>query len=268
MDRGAGSSKDRHRSRSRERSSERNRDGGRSKDKRRHSRPREDSREHDHRRRDHHERRSRSRSRDRKHRNHDRERHRSRDREHHEADASRMAERPRQPSLEKEYDYKGIEFTQNVMASMMLTASTANDFAKLLNSYNQQQQIQQQQQQIQTQQALFEMHNENSCSSIGSKGENGAASAPITSGHSSGGEGEAARKRKRKSRWAGGDHDKTFIPGMPTVLPSTLTPDQQEAYLVQLQIEEISRKLRTGDLMIPQNPEESLFECVPFVEHS
>lgn len=39
------------------------------------------------------------------------------------------------------------------------------------------------------------------------------------------------RKRKRKSRWAGGDHDKTFIPGMPTILPATLSADQQEAYL-------------------------------------
>ncbi|XP_059613140.1 splicing factor 1 [Phlebotomus argentipes] len=64
------------------------------------------------------------------------------------------------------------------------------------------------------------------------------------------------RKRKRKSRWAGGDHDKTFIPGMPTILPPTLSADQQEAYLVQLQIEEISRKLRSGDLGISANPEE------------
>lgn len=39
-------------------------------------------------------------------------------------------------------------------------------------------------------------------------------------------------KRKKKSRWAtGNDNDKTFIPGMPTILPSTMTPDQQEAYL-------------------------------------
>ncbi|KAH8382247.1 hypothetical protein KR009_002556 [Drosophila setifemur] len=66
----------------------------------------------------------------------------------------------------------------------------------------------------------------------------------------------AERKRKRKSRWGGSENDKTFIPGMPTILPSTLDPAQQEAYLVQFQIEEISRKLRTGDLGITQNPEE------------
>jgi len=65
-----------------------------------------------------------------------------------------------------------------------------------------------------------------------------------------------ARRRRRKSRWAGTDNDKTFIPGMPTILPAGMTPDQQQAYLVQLQIEEISRKLRTGDLGIALNPEE------------
>lgn len=42
---------------------------------------------------------------------------------------------------------------------------------------------------------------------------------------------DAERRRKKKSRWAGGDHDKTFIPGMPTILPPGMTPDQQEAYL-------------------------------------
>ncbi|CRK88516.1 CLUMA_CG002213, isoform B [Clunio marinus] len=69
---------------------------------------------------------------------------------------------------------------------------------------------------------------------------------------------ESDRKRKRKSRWASSNdgNEKTFIPGMPTILPSNLNPDQQEAYLVQLQIEEISRKLRTGDLGISQNLEE------------
>ncbi|XP_023036656.1 U1 small nuclear ribonucleoprotein 70 kDa isoform X2 [Drosophila willistoni] len=44
-------------------------------------------------------------------------------------------------------------------------------------------------------------------------------------------ESAADRKRKRKSRWGGSENDKTFIPGMPTILPSTLDPAQQEAYL-------------------------------------
>ncbi|XP_051153230.1 splicing factor 1-like [Leptopilina boulardi] len=69
-------------------------------------------------------------------------------------------------------------------------------------------------------------------------------------------ESKEERRKKRKSRWGGSEHDKTFIPGMPTVLPTNLTPEQEQAYLFQLQIEEISRKLRTGDLGIPLNPEE------------
>lgn len=64
------------------------------------------------------------------------------------------------------------------------------------------------------------------------------------------------RRKKRKSRWGGDEKEKIFIPGMPTVLPTNLSKEQEEAYLVQLQIEEVSRKLRTGDLGIASNPEE------------
>lgn len=64
------------------------------------------------------------------------------------------------------------------------------------------------------------------------------------------------KKKKRRSRWGGDEKEKTFIPGMPTVLPANLTKDQEEAYLVQFKIEEITRKLRTGDLGIAPNPEE------------
>ncbi|XP_023219902.1 splicing factor 1-like isoform X2 [Centruroides sculpturatus] len=64
------------------------------------------------------------------------------------------------------------------------------------------------------------------------------------------------RRKKRRSRWGGDDKDKVFIPGMPTVLPNNLSGNQERAYLLQLQIEEISRRLRTGDLGIPPNPED------------
>ncbi|CAH2085907.1 unnamed protein product [Euphydryas editha] len=64
------------------------------------------------------------------------------------------------------------------------------------------------------------------------------------------------RARRRRTRWMGSEHDKTFIPGLPTVLPSTLTREQEEQYLLQLQIEEVSRKLRSGDLGIPANVDE------------
>lgn len=67
---------------------------------------------------------------------------------------------------------------------------------------------------------------------------------------------EKDRKKKKKSRWGGDEMDKSFILGMPTVLPTNLSKEQEEAYLLQLQIEEVSRKLRTGDLGIPANPEE------------
>uniref|UniRef100_T1HQP0 SF1-HH domain-containing protein n=1 Tax=Rhodnius prolixus TaxID=13249 RepID=T1HQP0_RHOPR len=76
------------------------------------------------------------------------------------------------------------------------------------------------------------------------------------------------RRKRKKSRWGSDEMDKSFILGMPTVLPTNLTKEQEQAYLrdgplliccqlsVQLQIEEVSRKLRTGDLGIPMNPEE------------
>jgi len=39
------------------------------------------------------------------------------------------------------------------------------------------------------------------------------------------------RKRKRKSRWGGDETEKVFIPGMPTILPGNLTPEQEQTYL-------------------------------------
>lgn len=39
------------------------------------------------------------------------------------------------------------------------------------------------------------------------------------------------RVKKKKSRWGGSENDKTFIPGMPTILPASMESHQQEAYL-------------------------------------
>ncbi|KAK3090628.1 hypothetical protein FSP39_013273 [Pinctada imbricata] len=64
------------------------------------------------------------------------------------------------------------------------------------------------------------------------------------------------RRKKRKSRWAQEEEDKTVILGMPTVIPAGLNKEQERQYLLHLQIEEISRRLRTGDLGIPPNPED------------
>ncbi|KAG0327440.1 hypothetical protein BGZ99_007660 [Dissophora globulifera] len=55
-------------------------------------------------------------------------------------------------------------------------------------------------------------------------------------------------KRKRKSRWAAED-EKVTIPGMPTALPTNMTPEQLEMFLLHTRLEEISRKLKTGDVL-------------------
>uniref|UniRef100_A0A673KHD1 Branchpoint-bridging protein n=1 Tax=Sinocyclocheilus rhinocerous TaxID=307959 RepID=A0A673KHD1_9TELE len=65
------------------------------------------------------------------------------------------------------------------------------------------------------------------------------------------------QKKRKRSRWSSETPDqKTVIPGMPTVIPPGLSRDQERAYIVQLQIEDLTRKLRTGDLGIPVNPED------------
>jgi len=63
------------------------------------------------------------------------------------------------------------------------------------------------------------------------------------------------RKKKRKSRWTD-ETCKTFIPGLPTMIPTGMSKEQEEAYLLQLKIEEASRRLRSGDLGIALNPED------------
>lgn len=45
-----------------------------------------------------------------------------------------------------------------------------------------------------------------------------------------GGPGSAKKLRKR-SRWGAGEVEKTYIPGMPTVIPPGMDPQQEEQYL-------------------------------------
>jgi hypothetical protein len=42
---------------------------------------------------------------------------------------------------------------------------------------------------------------------------------------------EERKAKRRRSRWGGDEKEKTFIPGMPTVLPTNLSKEQEEAYL-------------------------------------
>ncbi|VDD85578.1 unnamed protein product [Enterobius vermicularis] len=63
----------------------------------------------------------------------------------------------------------------------------------------------------------------------------------------------SAEKKPRKSRWS---TTKSFVPGMPTILPSNLKDEQRQAYLLQLEVEDATRKLRLGDFM--GNPDPAL----------
>lgn len=55
---------------------------------------------------------------------------------------------------------------------------------------------------------------------------------------------EPERKRRRKSRWGAEETDKTFIPGMPTVLPTNLSKEQEEAYVCEYYILDLSTFLK------------------------
>ncbi|KAI8825281.1 uncharacterized protein EV422DRAFT_518222 [Fimicolochytrium jonesii] len=64
-------------------------------------------------------------------------------------------------------------------------------------------------------------------------------------------EGREGRARKRRSRW-GNEETKINIPGMPTVLPAGLAPEQLDAYVIHMRLEEIAVKLRNGDYVPPE----------------
>ncbi|KAL1935650.1 hypothetical protein VTP01DRAFT_4790 [Rhizomucor pusillus] len=57
-------------------------------------------------------------------------------------------------------------------------------------------------------------------------------------------------RRKRRSRW-GDESAKVNMPGLPTSLPK-LNQQQADNYVLQIRLEEINRKLRTGDYVPPE----------------
>ncbi|KAG0249124.1 hypothetical protein BG011_009572 [Mortierella polycephala] len=63
-------------------------------------------------------------------------------------------------------------------------------------------------------------------------------------------------RRKRRSRWAAED-EKVTIPGMPTALPTNMTEEQLEMFLLHTRLEEITKKLKTGDVLPPADRERS-----------
>ncbi|XP_072175914.1 uncharacterized protein [Diadema setosum] len=72
-------------------------------------------------------------------------------------------------------------------------------------------------------------------------------------------------KRRKRSRW-GGEETKA-APGVATVIPSGLSKEQETQVLLHLQIEELSRKLRTGELGIPPNVEDRSPSPEPIYNH-
>jgi len=66
------------------------------------------------------------------------------------------------------------------------------------------------------------------------------------------GRNDGTPKRKRRSRW--GDKDDRAIVTGPTTLPADMSEEQRKHYLLQFKIEEITVKLRTGELGIPADP--------------
>ncbi|TPX37449.1 hypothetical protein SmJEL517_g00588 [Synchytrium microbalum] len=66
---------------------------------------------------------------------------------------------------------------------------------------------------------------------------------------------EEGGPRKKRSRW-GNETSKVNVPGISTVLPSGLTPEQQELYIINMRIEELTGKLKSGDLVpLERSPE-------------
>lgn len=51
-------------------------------------------------------------------------------------------------------------------------------------------------------------------------------------------------EKRRKSRWS---NTKSFVPGMPTILPADIDDTQRQIYLLQMDIEETTRRLRQQD---------------------
>ncbi|KAI6210128.1 Branchpoint-bridging protein [Aphelenchoides besseyi] len=66
--------------------------------------------------------------------------------------------------------------------------------------------------------------------------------------------GDGVKERKKKSRWS---TTKQFVPGMITILPSNLDDNQRKGYLLQLEIEEATRKLRLAEFSTPEGVERS-----------
>ncbi|CAK5044583.1 unnamed protein product [Meloidogyne enterolobii] len=66
-------------------------------------------------------------------------------------------------------------------------------------------------------------------------------------------ESDEQREKRRKSRWS---NTKAFVPGMPTILPADIDDNQRQIYLLQMDVEETTRRLRQCDFGQNLDPSE------------
>lgn len=60
----------------------------------------------------------------------------------------------------------------------------------------------------------------------------------------------AGRKRKKQNRWGTADENKVVgLMGLPTMLLTPMTSEQIDAYTIHLRVEEITQKLKIGDIV-------------------
>lgn len=58
------------------------------------------------------------------------------------------------------------------------------------------------------------------------------------------------RKRKKQSRWGTAEENKVAgLMGLPTLLLTPMTSEQIDAYTIHLRVEEITQKLKIGDIV-------------------
>lgn len=74
---------------------------------------------------------------------------------------------------------------------------------------------------------------------------------PMGGGGAGGGATAPDGTRKRKSRW-GDEKDKIQVEGMPTAFQGGVNAKDLELYATQVRLEEISRKLKSGDVVPPE----------------
>ena len=61
---------------------------------------------------------------------------------------------------------------------------------------------------------------------------------------------DGVKRRKKRNRWGDATDNKAAgLMGLPTMIQSTMTAEQLEAYTLHLRIEEISQKLRINDVV-------------------